>query len=48
MKAGIESSARAERVAATDELQPHENPSTLAAGRRHRRRRQQRVDRRLW
>jgi hypothetical protein len=31
MKAGIESSARAERVAASDELQLHENPSTLAA-----------------
>jgi hypothetical protein len=31
MKAGIEPSARAERVAASDKLQLHENPSTLAA-----------------
>jgi hypothetical protein len=28
MKAGIESSARPERIAATDELQLHENPSS--------------------
>jgi len=30
MKAGIESSARAEGVAASDELQLHRNSSTLA------------------
>jgi hypothetical protein len=40
MKAGIESSARPERIAATDELQLHQNPSTLAAKPRQRRRRQ--------
>jgi hypothetical protein len=36
MKAGIETTARAEGVAATDELQLHEN-SSITAGSRHRR-----------